>query len=207
MGLGRLGGLALFRLASICRLLAASFLVASSIASGASVRPLGLDDLVDTSALALQGTCVGNRVEREEATGFVVTYTTFVVKDVLKGQAATTHVIKQVGGRLPSGEGGYRVDGVPTFAVGEEYVVFLAGVSSAGFSSPIGLAQGKFTVRKDVAGEKVANGRDFREMTAGMSGVALPETLAKSLAGTAPVTRLGLEEFKQLVRARLGRAK
>lgn len=181
-------------------------LVLAGAANAASVRPVQLDELIDTAAVAFEGTCIGNRTEREAGTNLVVTYTTFAVKDVLKGDVGKTHVIKQVGGEIADGEPSFRVQGVPRFAAGQSYVVFLAGVSSAGFSSPIGLAQGNFRVLPDAAGAKVANGRDFREMTAGMSASAMPEGTAKSLgAAGPPVHQLGLEEFKQLVRARTGK--
>lgn len=169
-------------------------------AGAASVRSLTLGEIIDTATVAFQGTCIGNRTERDAATDLVVTYTTFAVKDVLKGTVQATHIIKQIGGKMPAGELSFRVDGVPTFAVGEDYVVLLAGVSAAGFSSPIGLGQGKFTVLQDAAGQRVSNGRDFRDMTAGMP--VLPEATAKVLGeATAPVRQLGLDEFKQLVRA------
>jgi hypothetical protein len=177
-------------------------------AGAASVRPLLLDEIIDTATVAFQGTCIDNRTERETQTNLVVTYTTFAVKDVLKGAVQATHVIKQIGGKMPAGELSFRVDGVPTFVVGEDYVVLLAGVSAAGFSSPIGLAQGKFTVQQDASGQRVSNGRDFREMTAGMPSAVLPEATARVLgAATAPVRDLGLDEFKQLVRARAAGAR
>jgi len=109
---------------------------------------------------------------------------------------------------MPDGQLAYRVAGVPTFTVGEEYVVFLAGVSSAGFSSPIGLGQGRFTVQQLPSGEMVTNGRDFREMTAGPAAVLLPAAVAKAIAeARAPVRNLGLDDFKQMVRARVGGAR
>lgn len=167
-------------------------------ANAVSVLPLLLDDIIDTATVVFEGTCIGNRTEREETTNFVVTYTTFAVKDVLKGTVQGTHVIKQIGGKMPAGELSFHMDGVPTFVVGGDYVVFLAGVSAAGFSSPIGLAQGKFTVQQDASGQRVSNGRDFREMTAGAPSMMLPDA-------TAPVRHLGLDEFKQLVRVRARR--
>lgn len=188
-----------------------AFLLGFAVAGPAgavSVRPLPLDEIIDTATVVFQGTCIGNRTEREQETNLVVTFTTFAVKDVLKGSAQGTHVIKQIGGKMPAGELNFRVDGVPTFVVGEDYVVFLAGVSAAGFSSPIGLAQGKFTVQQDASGQKVSNGRDFREMTAGIPSVVLPKATAKVLGeAPAPVRHLDLDEFKQLVRVRAGRTK
>ncbi len=176
----------------------------ATAANAASVRPLLLGEIIETAAVAFEGICIGNRTEREAGTNLVVTYTTFAVKDALKGALGETHVIKQIGGKMPGGEPHFRVRGVPTFAVGESYVVFLAGVSSAGFSSPIGLGQGRFTVLPDAAGPKVVNGRDFREMTAHMPSATMPEATARALAAQAPVRQLGLDEFKQLVRAHVG---
>ncbi len=165
-----------------------------------SVLPLSLEQMVDTAAVAVEGTCTGNRTEREAATGLVVTYTTFAVKDVLKGTVAGTHEIKQIGGELSDGGPSFKVIGVPKFAVGQDYVVLLAGVSAAGFSSPIGLGQGKFTVQQDASGRKVSNGRDFRDMTTLPPALTAPGLSAPG--ARAPVRQLGLDDFKQLVRAR-----
>lgn len=188
----------------------AALLLASAAAwhaGAATVLPVSLDHMADNAAVIFEGTCVGNRTERDEGTGLVVTYTLFSVRDAIKGTPGAVHEIKQVGGTMPDSGMAFRVDGVPTFAVGESYVVFLAGVSKAGFSSPIGLSQGRFAVSHEAAGTTVSNGRDFREMTAGMSGVLLPGSTANALAASAPVRRLGLDDFKQLVRSRVGRAR
>jgi hypothetical protein len=190
--------------------LAAVLLAAASSwqARAATVLPVSLDHLVDNAAVVFEGTCVGNRTERDPGTGLVVTYTTFSVRDAIKGEVASVHEIKQLGGRIPQAGMALRVDGVPSFTVGESYVVFLAGVSAAGFSSPIGLSQGRFAVAHEAAGPTVSNGRDFRQMTAGMPDALLPFA-GRTAAGEAsgPVNRLGLDEFKQLVRSRSGRAR
>lgn len=174
-------------------------------AAATSVRPLQLGQIIDDATLAFEGTCIDTRTERDAATNLVVTYTTFEVADVLKGMVPGKYTIKQIGGRMSDGGPSYRVDGIPTFTVGENYVVLMAGVSAAGFSSPIGLAQGKFTVQKDAAGAKVSNGRDFREMTADMPPEVLPATV-KAL-GDKPVRSIGLDDFKQIVRAHAGRTR
>ena len=183
---------------TVFRTLANAFVVIAGIgtAGAATVRELLLDEIIDTAAIAFHGTCTANRAERDALTNFVVTYTTFEVKDVLKGDVGSTHVIKQIGGKMPSGEMSFRVDGVPTFTIGEDYVVFLAGISSAGFSSPIGLGQGKFTVRQNASDKSVANGRDFHELTANMSLVTPPKS-------DTPTRQLGLDEFKLLARTRI----
>lgn len=166
----------------------------------ASVRPLELNEIIDTSTVAFQGTCIDKRTERDPANNMIVTYTTFAVTDVIKGTVKPTHTIKQIGGTLPNGEGSFRIDGVPTFAVGHDYVVFLAGVSSAGFSSPIGLMQGKFSIQQKAGGKTVSNGRDFRDM-------AVRTPLVTSTSPDLPVSEIGLDEFKQLARDRVNLAK
>ena len=77
-------------------------------------------------------------------------------------------------------------------------MLFLAGISSMGFSSPVGLAQGRFAVQEGKAGKTVASGRDFRELTARMPLTALREPAE---TGGAPVKELGLEDFKQMARS------
>ena len=179
-------------------------LASLSTAQALSVLPLYLEELIDTSAVAFEGTCTGNRTERDAATNLVVTYTTFAVHDVLKGSVDTTHVIKQVGGSIPGDDLQYLVPGIPKFAVGENYVVFLAGVSSAGFSSPIGLGQGRFSIKSEGAARKVSNGRDFRDLTARILP-GLPATAkARLQQDSAPVRDMDLDEFKQIVRTHVG---
>ncbi len=178
-------------------------LAAAAPARATSVLPLSLDRIVASAAIAFEGTCVENRTERDPATNMIVTYTTFSVSDVLKGQVGATHTVKQVGGRLPSEDQELNVQAVPRFTPGREYVVFLYGVSKSGFSSPVGLAQGRFSIETGAAGRHVTNGRDFREMTADIPEAELAPAAAAAVKRAArAVHRLELVEFKRLVRAR-----
>jgi len=133
-------------------------------ASATSVLPLHLDDIVSDSAAAFEGTCVSNSTQRDPATNLIVTYTTFAVHDVLRGSFGTQYTIKQLGGEIPGERLGFRAHGIPTFSVGQDYVVFVLPASRLGFSSPVGLAQGRFAVTPGAAGSEVSNGRDFREI-------------------------------------------
>ena len=181
----------------------AAFAVAGS-AQATTVLPTTLETLIDQSAAAFQGTVLQNRVERDARTGQIVTYTKFKVSEVLKGSVTATHEIKQIGGRLADGSESFNVMGVPRFQEGEEYVVFLNGVSASGFSSPVGLHQGRFSVSREGGIAKVGNGRDFKEMAADIPGHRMPPTVQEKLArAPGAVKQLGLDEFKQLVRDRL----
>ena len=182
---------------------AAAGLTLGAVAHAATVLPLYLDEMADGAAVAFEGRCVANRSEVDPANGLVVTYTTFEVRDVLKGSPGATHEIKQVGGALPGDGPQYRVIGVPKFEVGEDYVVFLAGVSTMGFSSPIGLAQGRFKVDRQGSLRKVGNGRDFKDMTRRIPSRVPPATRAQMDKDDKPLRDMDLDEFKQLVRAHL----
>lgn len=177
--------------------------LAAFCAQAASVLPLYLDEMIDTSTTAFEGRVTANRTVRDPATKLVVTYTTFEVVDVLKGSVTATHEIKQIGGSLPGENLEYRVQGVPTFNVGESYVVFLAGVSAAGFSSPIGLAQGRFGVQEHASGRRVANGRDFKDMTSRITARLPAAAKARMQQESEPVREMDIEEFKRTVRAHL----
>ena len=161
------------------------------------VRPLALDEMTASAATIFEGKCIANQTLREPGTKLIVTYTTFAVSDAIKGAPGTTHVIKQIGGTLPNGDS-MHVEGVPTFTVGEDYIVFLNGVSSLGFSSPTGLSQGRFNIEQGEDGPRATNGRDFREMAALLPPNKIPTSLRASPA--ARITHLGLDDLKSIVR-------
>lgn len=193
------------RLARACATIALLFAAAlGTTAHATTVLPLYLEEMADSSAIAFEGRCTGNRSEVDAVTGLVVTFTTFEVTEVLKGQVGATHEIKQVGGALPGDGAQFHVMGVPRFELGEEYVVFLAGVSSVGFSSPIGLAQGRFKVEAKGAARRVGNGRDFRDMTRRVMARVPPNSRREIEEAKGPVRDMDLEDFKQLVRGHLG---
>jgi hypothetical protein len=181
-------------------------LIISMPAHAMSVLPLYLDEIINDAAIAFQGKSIENHSERDLQTGSIVTYSTFEVQEILKGEVGATHTIKQIGGKL-EGET-HRTTGVPTFTVGESYVLFLYGVSTAGFSSPVGLEQGKFNIIPVSTGFHVTNGRDFKEMTLGIPDhLVPPSALTKMRQAPGSIKRLELDEFKQLVRQQRGAAK
>ena len=186
-------------------LMALAVAMAMLPAQAGIVRDLYLEEIIDDAKVVFQGTVTENRAERDAQTGRIVTYTTFLVQDTLKGNVESTHTIKQLGGELPAENVGYKVDVRTTFEVGGTYVVFLYGKSSKGFSSPVGSIQGRFTVAQDEGGMAVSNGRDFSEMAKNMKAdQAVGKTLAKARGEG---KRVGLDDFKQLVRGRAGAAK
>ncbi len=157
-------------------------LVLSSSASASMVLPLGLDRLHGNAKVVFLGECLSNSVEMDQQSGRVVTYTTFQVLETYKGNIGSSYTIKQIGGNLPGANLNVRMPGVPQFEVGKRYVVFLPPVSRLGFSSPVGLSQGMFTVKTDAAGAQVvSNGRDVGDLMENMAQSKIPSRVADKL--------------------------
>jgi hypothetical protein len=85
-----------------------------------------------------------------------VTYVTFAVSQSLKGEVLQKLTIKQLGGRSGGGKI-LRIPGLPLYREGEEVVLFLHGTSGGGFTSPVGLGQGKYAVVRQGAKALVIN--------------------------------------------------
>ena len=113
-----------------------------------TVLPISLERMSKKAELIFYGTVISNEVKVDEVSGHVATFTTFDVIDVIKGNAGDTHTIKQIGGQLPGSKIIYKIHGVPRFTIGEKAVVFMPQKSKLGFASPLGLSQGRFTVRE-----------------------------------------------------------
>ena len=83
--------------------------------------------------------------------------------ELIKGESKATHTIKQIGGYDPESKIRLFIHGVPTFQVGNSYVVFLPEKSNLGFSSPLGLYQGSYAVTTINGEQVVSNGRNLTE--------------------------------------------
>ena len=185
----------------------AAFLFATAAALPAfatSVLPVDLGQMIDQAAVAFEGTVVDVRTGRDPQTGLLVTMTTFRVDDVLKGDVPGSYTIKQIGGSDSTTGMRFKAFGVPTYNVGQTYVLFMNGVSTAGFTSPVGLSQGRFQVVDGEAGPEVGNGHDFRQLTENHPDLQLPP---QARASNAPVKRIGLVDFKAMVRKHAGAKK
>ena len=174
-----------------------------------SVLPVSLQRMASTAETIFHGTAINNEVRLDPASGRVATYTTFKVIEVIKGNPGATHTIKQIGGQLPGSHVRQVIHGVPRFAAGEEYVVFLPKASSLGFASPIGLSQGKFDIRKRDGDTIVSNGRSLAALMKTTPQQDLPNRPSAFASNRAPVLKAidgqpasaHLTDFMQAVRS------
>ena len=178
-------------------------------ANAATVLPLNIQSLHQQAEVVFLAEAVANRVEQEASTGLVVTYTTFNVVESLKGDVKRSHTIKQIGGKLAGDQAGLKIPGVPAFRRGERYVVFLPKASKIGFSSPVGLSQGQFTLSKVGDVEMVGNGRDFAELMDGMPVTSMPASVKaamdampeKAAVNALRRSTMSLSNFMQLIKS------
>lgn len=170
-------------------------------AAATSVLPVSLQRMAKTAEIIFHGTAIGNEVRLDQASGRVATYTSFRVIEVIKGNPGEIHTIKQIGGQLPGSNVRQVIHGVPRFAVGEEYVIFLPKASSLGFASPIGLSQGKFDIQKLNGQAVVTNKRQLAAPEKTTSQQVLPNAPTAIAAGPTPdqPATINLADFLQTV--------
>lgn len=133
--------------------------------SATKIRPLNLEQMVDRAERIFEGRCVETHDEFDPRLGASLQVATFRIDRRLKGDLGRTITLRFYGAAS-----GRRIPGVPRFRDGEELILFLAGDSRLGLTSPVGLAQGKFVVGTDKKGRRIAsngfgNGQLFRNLS------------------------------------------
>jgi len=137
----------------------------SHSASATSILPISLEQLSQKATNIIYAEAIDNTVAIDPASKQIVTYTTFNILQTIKGKAAASYKIKQLGGELKDSNTRLTVHGVPRFIAGEKYIVFLPEKSSLGFSSPLGLHQGSYSVTEVDGEQVVSNGRNLTALT------------------------------------------
>jgi len=130
-------------------LLLAAALGTSGAALGTTVRRMALQELVRAADRIVVGT-VARVEEGRDPAGAPCTFVTLWVSQTLKGSAPRELTIKQFGSAGP-GAAGAKIPGLPRYREGEEVVLFLHRESHAGFTSPVGLYQGKYRIVREGA--------------------------------------------------------
>ena len=131
-------------------------------AEATKVKPVNLEQLVEKADRIFVGICTAVEEITVPGTQLPATRYTFRVSESLKGQLDETVVIRQFGVRGSEREDrrtvGPRIPGMPAYEEGEEVILFLAGDSQVGMTSPIGFSQGAFRVINRGGVRSVENG-------------------------------------------------
>lgn len=143
----------------------------------AQVRPMNLQEMVQAAGTIFIGTVTEARgaIERGE----FVTVSSFKVEQTVKGTLPSTYVVRQYGGQV--GDRGMIVPHIRYFRTGERVMVMLYPASSIGFTNPVGLNQGIWSITSNgsIAGvtDQALNGlawlvRKYRLSTADVQTVS-----------------------------------
>ena len=191
-----------------------AILLFMTIPSGAtSLRVMNLEDLVGNSQRIFSAVCQGVSSGFDENNLPYTSYS-FLVTDGIHGVAnQQVVVIKQFGLAEPIQlDNGVtqlsRIEGMPRYLPGQEYLLFLNQDSRLGFSSPIGLLQGAFRVQGRGTSRTVVNGmgnanllidtrksiqqrvRERQQNLSRSAPVALPDELVRGPVSYDNLTRL-----------------
>lgn len=202
--------LAARRVLLLWSVLVLDFLPNAQAQRGAITVPRDLVQLTDRAARVVHGRVIYARVEahpqyRNLSSVLVV----MSVADVLKGKAAKTLTFRQFiwDPRDRADRAGYRQ--------GEELVLFLNRVTAAGFTSPVGLEQGRFRVLRKAVGEPmVLNGAGNNALFQGARALSIApklslkarQTLARNTTKAGPIPLDVLREVVHTVVAELEEA-
>jgi hypothetical protein len=146
-----MGGTGLRRLGWVAVLAAVGM---ASNASATLIEAMDLRALVRASDHVVLATVVGTHAHFDQL-GRIVTDATLRVEASMHGPAAvgSTIVVRRLGGVI--GDVGLRVEGEPTFEIGERIVLFARTVPGESFVRPVGMSQGVLRVQR-VAGTEMA---------------------------------------------------
>lgn len=163
-----------FRTGTCCALAAVAVLGSARLAVATVVRAVDFADQCATAETIVVATVRDVTSQRVAAApAFFETLVTFAVDDVVAGNAPGTLTVRLAGGQI--GDVRQSIDGMPEFAGGERYVLFLEHDQSPPLLSPIvGFNQGLYRV------ERV----DDHDVVRDRSGRSLSGTAAAALAGT-----------------------
>ncbi|NKB67753.1 MAG: hypothetical protein GKR89_11885 [Candidatus Latescibacteria bacterium] len=158
-------------------------------AHGTTLLRFSLEDLATNAERAFLGRCTA--AETVLIDEQIYTRIRFQVDEMLKGEAAAHITVDLPGGRY--GDRRVHLAGMPAFVPDEPVVLFLTGPDRLGNPWPVGLGQGKFTVRP-LAGQP-----HVYQHIQGVDWQA-PKGAAKTATPTTAYHGMPLEQFLDQVR-------
>jgi hypothetical protein len=172
-------------------LIASLFLGCSLVleAGATTLVRMDLNALAHSAEIIVRARCVRSETRWESET--IWTFDDFAVLETFKGAPPQTLRVRLAGGRMNHTE--VRIEGVPTFAVGEETILFVEK-TSAGDYGVTSWAQGTFRIHREKSGDA--------RLTQDTSNFAVfdPHTRQFSTVG---IGNLPISEFRVLLASAL----
>lgn len=150
-------------------------LTLNSVFAQRTIR-VNLEEMVSAAGMIVHGTVIFVTTETDPQTNILSSFVTIDVTDNLYGQPEGVVTLKMVAAQTQSGA--RKFSEMPIFTPGEEIVGFFHRPSELGFTSPVGMGQGKFSVVFDPETKQkiVWNGLNNARLFSGMKHAS---TLAK----------------------------
>ena len=156
-----------------------------------TVQRFDLAALTANAERIVVGVC--RQAQPQWVRGQIYTRYVFSVSQTIKGPAIAQLELHLPGGHLQDAV--TRIVGMPVFSPGDEAVLFLTAASALGHSWPVGLAQGRFAIKRSAANKP----RVFQEL----NGLALhteSPSAPKKAPPDEPVQGMPLDQFLARVR-------
>ena len=156
-----------------------------------TVQRFDLAALTANAERIVVGVC--RQAQPQWVRGQIYTRYVFSVSQAIKGPAISQLELHLPGGHLQGAV--TRIVGMPIFVLGDEAVLFLTAANALGHSWPVGLAQGRFAIKRSAASKP----RVFQEL----NGLALhteSHSAPKKAPPGEPVQGMPLDQFLARVR-------
>jgi len=170
----------------------ASLACAAAPAQAMVVAHRDFPELVARAEQIVIGTVSDIHEEQDDA-GVPSTLVTFSDLTVLKGNVDATLTLHLYGGT--AGDVAVHISDMPSFAVGERAVLFVAG-NGRSLCPLVGVWQGRFRVRRDASGGGDVIEDSSGSLVTGLTGRELRRRARHASAGPAPLT---VDGFRQLI--------
>ncbi len=177
----------------------AAVLLTFTTARATTVVPPSFDELVTEAETIFEGTCIDSKSQwvGEGGQRRIVTYVTFKVEDVLKGNPGTTYTLRMLGGTVDGTT--MEVSDSPKFKPGNRDILFVEH-NGQQFIPLVGIMHGRYRVERDqTSGEEVV-------LTNHGSALSDVKNVGKDEHDAARVTGKALApgQFKAAIKEKLG---
>jgi hypothetical protein len=166
-------------------------LTTQSALSQRTVR-VNIERMVSQAGIIIHGTVI-NVESKNDNSNILSTFVTIDVKENFYGASQSPITIKMLGGSSKART--IKLAEMPKFSVGEEIVGMFYAPSRLGFSSPVGMGQGKFSVVTDAKTNTVVAKNSFNNkniFTNLQHGSALAKTVMTQSPELLPLADLSL---------------
>lgn len=159
---------------------------------------MNIERIVSDAAIIVHGTIVSAESAIDPKTKILSTFVTIDVKENLFGADQQQIILKMLGGSTKDRT--MKLADMPHYTAGQEIIGMFFAPSKSGFTSPVGMGQGTFTVQTNsrTGARVIRTMADHRQL---FSGMKHPSALARAEWLTQADPQIDAAEFTQTIRS------